>query len=84
MFVISHRNIIVPSVDGRMAFNLPKGYIGSVPQWVESTAYFKALLADGKVSVSMTAKDKELETATETAKASEKKARAKHKETVKQ
>lgn len=83
MFVMSNRNIIIPSVDGMNAFNLPKGYIGRVPEWVTKTEYFKALVADGKVAVTQTAKDKEVEKAVETAVENETKAKAKHKAKVK-
>lgn len=80
--VISHRNIIIPAPDGSAAFNLPKGYIGSVPKWVEETRYFRGLVKDGKVSVSESTKDNDLEKADEAAKAAEEKARAAAKATA--
>ncbi len=50
--VVSNRNVIIPSPDGKTSCHLNKGYIGPVPNWVPKTAYFKALAADGKVVLS--------------------------------
>ena len=83
MFVMSNRNIIIPSADGMNAYNLPKGYIGRVPEWVTKTEYFKALVADGKVTVTQTAKDRDVEKAVKDAVSKEEKARKQHKTKVK-
>ena len=48
--IISKRNIIIPSPDGRQAYPIPKDYIGSVPDWVSKTKYFKELVKDGKIA----------------------------------
>ena len=61
--IISKRNIIIPSPDGRQAYPIPKDYIGSVPDWVTKTKYFKELVKDGKIALSSTAKDNALEQA---------------------
>lgn len=59
--VVSNRNVIIPSPDGKTSCHLNKGYIGPVPNWVPKTAYFKALAADGKVVLSASGKDKEVD-----------------------
>ena len=61
--IISKRNIIIPSPDGRQAYPIPKDYIGSVPDWVTKTKYFEELVKDGKIAVSSTTKDNALEQA---------------------
>lgn len=60
-FVVSNRNIVIPSQDGRERVKIPKGFMGMVPDWVPKTAYFKALVADGKLIVSESKSDKDLE-----------------------
>lgn len=60
-FVVSNRNIVIPSPDGRQRFKLPRGFMGAVPGWAAETAYFKALVADGKLVVSASKSDKDLE-----------------------
>jgi hypothetical protein len=60
-FVVSNRNIVIPSPDGRRRVRLPRGFMGAVPDWAAETAYFKALAADGKLVVSVPRSDKELE-----------------------
>lgn len=60
-FVVSNRNIVIPSQDGRERVKLPKGFMGMVPDWVPKTAYFKALVSDGKLIVSESKSDKDLE-----------------------
>ena len=63
MFVVSKRNIFIPSPDGSQKFRLPAGYMGAVPDWAAKTAYFKALVADGKIAISKSKKDKDIEDA---------------------
>lgn len=60
MIIVANRNIIIPSTDGSQAFPVSRGYIGPVPEWVTKTAYFKALVKDGKIAVSDTSKDKDI------------------------
>ena len=60
-FVVSNRNIVIPSQDGRERVKLPKGFMGMVPDWVPKTAYFNALVSDGKLIVSESKSDKDLE-----------------------
>lgn len=60
-FVVSNRNIVIPSPDGRERVQLFRGYMGAVPDWAPKTAYFKALVADGKLIVSESKSDKDLE-----------------------
>ena len=80
--IISKRNIIIPSPDGRQVFPIPKDYIGSVPDWVTKTKYFKELVKDGKIAVSSTTKDNALEQATAEAEKAEQEAREKAKATA--
>lgn len=77
--IISKRNIIIPSPDGRQAYPIPKDYIGAVPDWVTKTKYFKELVKDGKIAVSSTTKDNALEQADAEAEKAELEAREKAK-----
>ena len=63
MFIMSKRNIIIPSPDGKISKRLFKGYVGPVEDWVSQTDYFKALVKDKKIIVTETTKDNELEKA---------------------
>ena len=49
MFVLSKRNIEIPSPDGSTVVRLRAGLMETVPDWAAETAYFKALVADGKI-----------------------------------
>lgn len=73
-FVVSNRNIVIPSPDGRERVRLPKGFMGTVPDWAPQTAYFKALAADGKLIVSESKSDKDLEKERKAAEKARKKA----------
>ena len=75
MFVVSKRNIIIPSPDGSQAFRLPKDFMGDVPAWVSDSPYFKGLVSDGKIIVSNSKSDKSLESSAKAA--AEAKAKAK-------
>lgn len=66
MFVVSKRNIIIPSSDGKTSHFIAKDYVGEVPEWVAKTSYFKALVKDGKITVSASKKDKDIDKAEET------------------
>ena len=81
--IISKRNIIIPSPDGRQAYPIPKDYIGSVPDWVTKTKYFKELVKDGKIAVSSTTKDSALEQADAEAEKAEQEAAEKSEEAEK-
>lgn len=61
MFISSNRNVVIPSPDGSVAHPIPKGYVGNVPDWVGETAYFRALVKDGKISVPDSRKDSDVE-----------------------
>lgn len=52
MFVLSKRNIILPSPDGSTAVRLRRGDLVDLPDWAAKTDYCKALIADGKLVVS--------------------------------
>ena len=73
-FVISNRNIVIPSPDGRERVQLPRGFMGAVPDWAPKTDYFKALVADGKLIVSESKSDKDLEKERKAAEKARKKA----------
>lgn len=63
MFIVSKRNIILPSADGKRAFRVSRDYIGEIPDWAADTAYFRALAADGKIGVPDNHSDQALESA---------------------
>ena len=46
---MSRRNIVIHSPDQSQVCPLRRDCIGPVPDWVPKTAYFKALVADGKL-----------------------------------
>ena len=76
MFVVSKRNIIIPSPDGSQAFRLPKDFMGDVPAWVSDSPYFKGLVSDGKIIVSNSKSDKSLEASAKAAAEAEAKAKS--------
>lgn len=51
MFILSKRNILLPSPDGSQTFRVSRDYIGEIPDWAAQTHYFQALVADGKIVV---------------------------------
>ena len=61
VFVMSNRNIVIPSPDGKEFVRLNRGGLCQVPDWAAKTAYFKALAQDGKMVVSENKKDKDQE-----------------------
>ena len=61
MFIVSKRNIILPSKDGTETYFVPRGYIGSIPNWAAETEYFRALVIDGKIGTPEGRKDKAVE-----------------------
>jgi len=58
MFIASKRNIIIPGGKGREDVTLVKGFVGEAPDWISETAYFKALVKDGKITLSETSQVK--------------------------
>lgn len=62
MFVVSKRNIILPGPNSEK-FHMPRDYMGPVPAWAEESAYLKALAEDGKVIISDSGGDKDIEEA---------------------
>lgn len=62
MFVLSKRNIDLPGPGG--VVRLSRGQMADVPAWAADTAYFKALVADGKIVPSATS-DKATQAAAE-------------------
>lgn len=73
-FVVSNRNIMIPHPAGGAPCRLTRGSMGPVPDWVPETAYFKALEADGKVILSSSQKDKDIEKGQRSAKNAARKA----------
>ena len=64
MFVLSKRNLILPSPDGSMSVRLARNVMCQVPDWAAETAYFRDLVADGKV-IPSGASDRETQAAAE-------------------
>lgn len=65
MFVLAKRNIIIPApAPGVEPLVLKKDGFATVPDWAVQTAYFKALVADGKI-VATEHSDKAVQTAAE-------------------
>lgn len=62
MFVLSKRNIDLLGPGG--VVHLSRGQMVDVPAWAADTAYFKALVADGKIVPSATS-DKAAQAAAE-------------------
>lgn len=50
MFVLPKRNILLPWAGGTI--RLARGVMATIPDQTAETAYFKALVADGKLVVS--------------------------------
>lgn len=63
MFIMSKRNVILPSVDGTKKHKVSRGFVGDIPDWATKTAYFRALVADGKISVPASHQDKDTQDA---------------------
>ncbi len=56
--VLPRRNIVIPSPDGKASVRLKKDIMSTVPDWAPKTAYYKALVADGKLLIPNGRKDK--------------------------
>lgn len=63
MFITSHRNVIIPV--GGTAYPISRGFVGEVPDQVAQTAYFQALVRDGKISIPAGKKDSDIAVAME-------------------
>lgn len=59
MFVMSKRRVILPSRDGTQQHLVPRDYVGEIPDWAADTDYFRTLVADGKIGVPESHKDKD-------------------------
>lgn len=79
MTIISKRNVVLMAPDGRTAYPIAKGYIGSVPEWAAYNRHFQRLVADGLIAVAESTKDAAMEEADEKAAAKEAGARARAK-----
>lgn len=64
MFVMSKRNIVLPSPDGTASVRLVRDFVGEIPEWAAQTEYFRALVADGKI-VPTSKSDKDIQKADE-------------------
>lgn len=64
MFVMSKRNIILPSPDGTASVRLVRDFVGEIPEWAAQTEYYRALVADGKI-VPTSKSDKDIQKADE-------------------
>lgn len=58
MFITAHRNVIIPL--GGKAYPISRGFVGEVPDQVAQTAYFQALVRDGKISIPASKKDHDI------------------------
>ncbi|MDR0905767.1 MAG: hypothetical protein LBN00_06295 [Oscillospiraceae bacterium] len=63
LFITSRQNIVIVADDGKTKFEIPNGYIGSVPKWVQSHWYFKAHCTAGNITSIVSTKDDDLEAA---------------------
>lgn len=63
MFITSHRNVIIPV--GGTAYPISRGFVGEVPDQVAQTAYFQALVRDGKISIPASKTDRDIADAME-------------------
>ena len=64
MFILAKRSVLLPSVDGKQRHFVPNGYMGEIPEWAV-TDYFRELVADGKICITESTKDKDLQKADE-------------------
>ena len=63
MFITAHRNVIIPI--GGTAYPISRGFVGEVTDQVAQTAYFQALVRDGKISIPASKKDSDIAVAME-------------------
>lgn len=65
MFILSKRNVILPSKDNSRKHQVKQGFVGNIPDWAAETDYFRALVKDGKITVPESTKDKDTQAANE-------------------
>ena len=65
MVIVAQRNILLPSADRSKVFPVTRCWMGEVPDWASSTPYFRELVADGKIIVSESRRDRDLQAADE-------------------
>ena len=65
MFIFSRKHVRLPSKDGSLSFDVPRGYVGEIPEWAAGTKYFRALVSDGKISLPNSTSDKDVVPETE-------------------
>lgn len=80
MVIVSKNNILLPSEDQSMVFPVPRGWMGEVPDWAFDTQYFRELAADGKIIVSQSRRDCDLQAADEAGTAAARKRRKAYEE----
>lgn len=51
MFILAKRNLLLPSPDGSQSCRVGRGFLGEIPDWAAKTAYFSALVQEGKIVV---------------------------------
>lgn len=82
MFIMTKQAVLFRRPDGAK-FAAPNGFMGSAPDWIGETRQFREQVADGKIIVTESTKDKEVQKAAEKAEKASKKARAKAEEAAK-
>lgn len=65
MFILSNRNIVLPTRNGEESHVVSRGFIGEVPDRFCDTPYFESLVKDGKIVLSKSTKDKDVVKAAE-------------------
>ena len=60
MFIVSKRNILLPSPDGTQVVPVRKDFIGEIPDWAAQTPYIESLVKDGKIGVPSSSKDQQV------------------------
>lgn len=65
MVILCKRNVMIPASDKSTYKYIPKNYIGEIDKWVTETPYFGALVADGKIVITQSTKDKIIDKAVE-------------------
>lgn len=65
MFILSNRNIVLATRDGDESWYIQRGFLGDVPDRFCQSAYFSALVKDGKIVLSGSRKDTDVVSAAE-------------------
>ncbi len=63
MFIMGHRNIVLPAASGSETFFVERGGLVEVPERFSRTSYFAALVKDGKIAIPASRMDKAVEEA---------------------